>query len=290
MPEQHVRELTVAQLRLVAQKLGLRGASRMSKAALVAAVAEAQAGDTAEQSGLTVRQLRRQALDLGIHGAGRMRKGELMERLAGLTGPSSAPPSPAAVAHEEPQPPADAETFAFPETYGVDKVVLLPRDSRYLFAYWDVSNDTRAEIVRQGITSPDGDWRRVLRLHDVTGAPGGEVDGSTWVADLELDDAARDYYLEAPEEDRLYRVEFGYRDGVGTFLRIACSGVALVPRSAPVSQYDSEWGTLEDFEEAYRLSTGASGRGTDDATSRLRGFFQAHISSGHFSASAGSGR
>ena len=284
-------DMTVAQLRKMAGGQGVVGASRMRKEDLVDLIAQALGlpGPSAVEplrldlEERTVMQLRREALDRGVRGAARMNKETLVELLLPLldgqqsaTSGAAQEPAPVAVAPVEPG-------YVFPESYGVDRVVLLTRDPDWLYAYWDISGDTWASLIQRGVTHPGKGWTRVLRLYDVTAAGNGQE--PRLLGDLELDEAAREHYFKAPAADRYYLVEFGYRAANGEFLLIARSNLVQVPRKQPSDVVDERWGTL--YEDAFRLSLAGSdprraALGSADLTRTLEGFLAEGLSSSMF--------
>ena len=187
------------------------------------------------------------------------------------------------------------EPFVFPVSYGVDRAVLLVRDPQWMFCYWDVSSETWGRVSESGIADPGSGWRRVLRVHDVTGVVGGEPCAASLVQDIEVGGDARDFYFQTPRPDREYLVEFGYLSSTGEFIRLALSNVVSAPRNAPSEQVDEAWGQL--YDEALRLSLAGAGGpgaagvgaggfpGSVDAARGLSEFLAERISSGPFSAS-----
>jgi hypothetical protein len=178
----------------------------------------------------------------------------------------------------------------FPFSYGVDKVVVLVRDPQWLFCYWDISSATWDEVQKRGLNDPDSGWRRVLRLHDLTGTGGEEPSDATIVQVLEVAAGAIDWYFQAPQADRVYLVEFGYLSADGQFFLVARSNLATVPRMSPSDVMDEEWGHL--YDEAYRLSlaggdpTSVGSMTSADITRRVEEFLAEGLSSGFFSAGA----
>lgn len=261
----------VPALRKMAGKVGVVGASRMSKAELVDKLGDAMglpAGRevdplVAELEDTTVASLRRQALNLGVRGAARMNKAELVQILsaksrevasAGADG--GAATSGGQFASRKSDAPLGL-SFGYPETYGVDRVVLLVRDPEYLYCYWDLSGDSWAWLIQQGMTNPANGWHRVLRLYDVTDGPL----GTGPYHDIELNDVAREWYLAAPGQDRSYVAEFGYRSATGEWKAIARSNLVHVPRNTLSENYDVQYDRI--YAEAFRIALG-DGAGVGD--------------------------
>lgn len=282
---------SVAELRRLAGRQGVTGASRMKKTELAAAIADAMGLAEREIDPLTeeleqtsVAKLRRMALDHGVRGAARMNKETLLSVLPpALSAQAEAGGSEVAEAREA-APPA-APPAGLPDSYGVDRVVLMVRDPEWLYTYWDISSDTWLTLIQRGITHPGNGWRPVLRLYDVTGAGDGvEVGGH--LAEYELDELAREWYLTAPAAGRAYLIEFGYCSATGEFLLIARSNSVHVPRKRPSEVADERWGHL--YDEAYRLSLAGGeldrSMASAEVTRRLEALLEEGISSAHFSA------
>lgn len=124
----------------------------------------------------------------------------------------------------------DARAPHLPQSYGENRVVLLPRDPWWLYAYWDLREDTlRAARERGGC-------RLLLRLHELGGAGAGEL-----IAEQELPDAARSWYLNVPRPRSAYRAEIGMRTEHGEFLLLAASNAAVAPPAAPSTVVQDEF-------------------------------------------------
>lgn len=123
----------------------------------------------------------------------------------------------------------DDDLPELPDGYGDSRIVLLPRDPKWAYAYWDVSNIHKEALRQQG-----GD-RLMLRLYDVT-----DVDQSSQSAhsmqQQECHEMARSWYIEMPVSDRDYTIEIGYLTADDRWLMLARSAAVRVP---PV--YPSNW-------------------------------------------------
>lgn len=120
-----------------------------------------------------------------------------------------------------------------PGGYGESRITLLPRDPQWAYAYWDIPNDAKEELRRQG------GQQLALRLYDVT-----EIDlntsGAHSIQEYLCDELAREWYMPIPVSDRDYALDIGYRCADGRWLVLARSATVRIP---PV--YPSDW--IEDI-------------------------------------------
>jgi hypothetical protein len=123
----------------------------------------------------------------------------------------------------------DADLTDLPEGYGESRIVLMPRDPQWAYAYWDIPNDHKHELRRQG------GQQLALRVYDVTDISL-DYQSPHSVQEYPCDEMAREWYLPVPVSDRDYAIEIGYRTGDGRWLVLARSAPVRVP---PV--YPSDW-------------------------------------------------
>ncbi|MEA5511522.1 DUF4912 domain-containing protein [Crocosphaera sp. UHCC 0190] len=116
-----------------------------------------------------------------------------------------------------------------PDGYGESRIVLLPRDPQWAYAYWDVSNEAKESLRRQG------GQQLALRVYDVS-----DIDlnyqSPHSVQEYLCDEMAREWYLPVPVSDRDYVIDIGYRTFDGRWLILGRSAPVHVP---PV--YPSDW-------------------------------------------------
>ena len=202
---------------------------------------------------MTLRQLRKVASECGVSRYSRMRKDQLIEEIrkiqqssAGtvVTATTSAPGTSAPAAQEtveaskfdvgsamsvEALADVDADLADLPDGYGESRIVLLPRDPQWAYVYWDIPNEHREELRRQGGS------RLALRFYDVT-----DIDINTQrphsLQQYECDELSREWYVPIPVSDRDYAVEIGYLANDGRWLVLARSASVRIP---PV--YPSDW-------------------------------------------------
>ncbi|MBD2328515.1 DUF4912 domain-containing protein [Alkalinema sp. FACHB-956] len=129
-----------------------------------------------------------------------------------------------------------------PDGYGESRIVLMPRDPQWAYAYWDVSNDQRDAVRRQG------GQQLALRLYDST-----DVDLSYQnphsMQQYACDEMSRDWYLPVPVSDRDYVAEIGYVTGDGRWLMLARSNTVRIPPVYPSDWFDEQFITVDWQEE-----------------------------------------
>ncbi len=184
---------------------------------------------------MTLRQLRRVASAVGVSRYSRMRKDQLLSSILDKQGPEQTMIEASkyglqAVSTVDLSLADVDETFTeLPSGYGESRIVILPRDPQWAYAYWDITNEHKDELRRQG------GQQLALRLFDVT-----DIDITSQsphsVQEYGCDEMAREWYLPIPVSDREYLLEIGYRTWDGRWLTLARSASMRVP---PV--YPSDW-------------------------------------------------
>jgi uncharacterized protein len=204
---------------------------------------------------MTLRQLRKVASAYGVSRYSRMRKSQLLEeilkieRSQGTSSPSNnlnnnVLQSEASLTVEagkfeldapipsntmEDLAVADAELGDIPGGYAESKIVLLPRDPQWAYAYWDITAEHKQELRAQG------GQQLALRLYDVTDINMGAQSPHS-IQEYPLDEMAREWYLSIPVSDREYLLDIGFRCADGRWLVLARSTEIRIP---PV--YPSDW-------------------------------------------------
>lgn len=195
---------------------------------------------------MTLRQLRRVASECGVSRYSRMRKSQLLASIQEIQRTKfSYSPSRTLEAQEA----VEAAKFELgqedrtggslssvdegladlPSGYGESRVVLMPRDPEWAYTYWDVPNERKEEMRRQG------GQQLALRIYDVT-----DIDLNSQsphsIQEYPCDELAREWYVPIPVSDRDYAIDIGYRCADGRWLVLARSAEVRVP---PI--YPSDW-------------------------------------------------
>ncbi|MFM7717527.1 MAG: DUF4912 domain-containing protein [Microcystis sp.] len=197
---------------------------------------------------MTLRQLRRVASGYNISRYSRMRKTQLLDSIEQAIKENTQNKKTFSMTSPQEEQSVEASKFELgqddktggpitfidetlgdlPGGYGVSRIVLLPRDPQWAYAYWDLPNEHKEELRRQG------GQQLALRLYDVTDLSEGQSPHS--VQEYLCDELAREWYLPIPVSDRDYAVDIGYRTFDGRWLELARSVPVRIP---PV--YPSDW-------------------------------------------------
>jgi uncharacterized protein len=200
---------------------------------------------------MTLRQLRRVASACGVSRYSRMRKSQLLEEIQKIqTNQSNQTISTELEAQLTveagkfelglavdltPEELADVDEGLgdLPAGYGASRIVLLPRDPQWAYAYWDIPIEHKNELRAHG------GQQLALRIYDVTDI-NLETQSPHSIQEYPIDEMAREWYLPIPVSDRTYTIDIGYRCGDGRWLVLARSASVGIP---PV--YPSDW--IEDI-------------------------------------------
>lgn len=212
---------------------------------------------------MTLRQLRKVASEYAISRYSRMRKAQLLAAIEdkqrtkaqGQTTTLEAQEEVEAAKFELGQEDRTGGTLAsvdeglndLPDGYGTSRIVLMPRDPQWSYAYWDVSNEHKEEMRKQG------GQQLALRLYDVTDI-NLEFQSPHSIQEYPCDELAREWYLPIPVSDRDYVVDIGYRCADGRWLVLARSAPVHVPPVYPSDWIEDQFITV-DWEEDLRGKT-----------------------------------
>ncbi|WP_373547906.1 DUF4912 domain-containing protein [Chamaesiphon sp.] len=194
---------------------------------------------------MTLRQLRRVASVCGVSRYSRMRKSQLLEEIQKIQSNTNSPST-----ELEAQLTVEAGKFELgivvdltaeelagvdeglgdlPSGYGDSRIVLLPRDPQWAYAYWDIPIEHKNELRHHG------GQQLALRIYDVTDI-NLDYQSPHSIQEYPIDEMAREWYVPIPVSDRSYAIDIGYRCGDGRWLVLARSASVGIP---PV--YPSDW-------------------------------------------------
>lgn len=104
------------------------------------------------------------------------------------------------------------------------RIILTPRNCRNAYAFWEVSEDHKAAVRREGGRN------LVVRLHDVTDISDMDRQKPHQTWQFAADEGAQDLHMAVARDDRDYIAELGYTTDDNTWLPLARSPHVRVPR------------------------------------------------------------
>jgi hypothetical protein len=155
-----------------------------------------------------------------------------------------------------------------PTSYGDTKIVLLPRDPWWCFAYWEIGEQTKQEI--RSIYGENVKY--VIRVYDVTNVVNFDGKNANKYFDIEINPAANNWYINVGEPNRSWCVDLGLITPDGKFVVITRSNIVTMPRYGVSPLTDEQWAVLQrEFERLLELS-GVSmiGKGSFDIAKLMR--------------------
>jgi hypothetical protein len=177
----------------------------------------------------------------------------------------------------EPVPSRELPSYEFlgylPESYGTQKLFIVPRDPRILFAYWDLNPVQYQEAAR---VAKDG--KIFLEIY---------VPGEGRVQQIHVWDNHKNWYLQVNRPDTAFVAQLGFYHNDGTFEVLAKSGEVRTPRDTLSPNTEARFVTIPfhmAFQELYEIISSYAQEGEEmaDTLARLQDSdeklpFQAHI-------------
>ncbi len=141
-----------------------------------------------------------------------------------------------------------------PKSYGDTKIVLLPRDPYWAYAYWEISESARNEIQKEHGKDIFKKGKLILRVYDVTNIKFNGKNAHKYF-DITINELADNWYINVPETNRHWCVDLGVLLPNGKFILIARSNIVKMPAYGVSPITDEQWGVLQkEFEKLLQLS------------------------------------
>lgn len=144
------------------------------------------------------------------------------------------------------------EGFEYPRSYGENTISLMVRDPYWLFVYWELAPDLRADLASRLGEDTLAKSRLVLRVYDVTDT---DPDHPVSFHDIDVAPGARNWYINVMRVERDYCVDLGLITPDGSFIVIARSNRISLPPVGPSDIIDEEWVTLDALGGLFKQST-----------------------------------
>lgn len=187
--------------------------------------------------------------------------------------------------------PSSDGTFALPEAYGDNRIVVMSRDPYWFFAYWEITPD-RAEAMRMehGRNCWD-ETVMTLRVYDL-GENGDNSLSTCPFFDVDVHKFSRQGYVQVPHAGHSYVVDLGIRWPEGRFASLFRSNVIRQPVGRVSDRIDSQWMSvglqMQEWERMAQSALGAGGskgasgeltKGLELRWEYLRSIFSGSVSS-----------
>ena len=137
-----------------------------------------------------------------------------------------------------------------------DRIVVVVRDPFWLHAFWELTQQS----VQRAEAALGQDWhgaKPILRVCDVS-AQDTTSTAERIVRDVDIHGGCNNWYIEADQPPRSYRVDIGYVSKRGQFYALARSNVVTPPKAGVSDAVDENW-TDADAKQADRLYAMSSG-------------------------------
>lgn len=151
--------------------------------------------------------------------------------------------------------------------YGVNRIVLMVRDTEWLFAYWEIGEEKRELIIKEIGSEEWGKSKLLLRLYDVTDIIFDGFNAHVYY-DTQVNEYAANWYLGCPLPDKNYIVDLLLETEDKKYFVVARSNTIKVPKAEVSEPAPAESGDTN-FEAIFRFSRG---RDLPDTLSSLRRF------------------
>ena len=127
---------------------------------------------------------------------------------------------------------------SLPQFYGIDRLVILPRDPYSLFAYWEITESTREKLKSEW---GDAAWQQAIFQMRVYKHQWDREEQIESFFDITLQDGSNNWYFNVTDTDRLYHTELGWRTADGNFRPVLRSNLVRTARDSISDIIDEEW-------------------------------------------------
>jgi len=151
----------------------------------------------------------------------------------------------------------DQQAQELPTTYGDTRIVVQVRDPYWAHAYWDISEESRIELLKSIGEENLSHCRYVIRINDVTAVDFNGGNANSFF-DCRIFPDARTWYLHLGRPDRRFVADLGVISPNGSFTLITRSNIFQTPRTTFSDRVDEKWmASDEKLNEVFNASKGA---------------------------------
>ncbi|MBS3976258.1 MAG: DUF4912 domain-containing protein [Syntrophomonadaceae bacterium] len=136
------------------------------------------------------------------------------------------------------------ENYYLPPVYGEDELVALVKDPYWIYAYWEVTDQTRQHFNK---VYGDGMWEistPLLRVYDLTES-GAAVTLDVPFTDLPINPFADNWYINVGQPNHTYCLDLGRLLPNGVFVTVLRSNTVTTPSDRVSDIIDPLWPPVE---------------------------------------------
>lgn len=135
-----------------------------------------------------------------------------------------------------------------PSHYDVTRLVLMPRDPLWIFAYWEMSGSA-IENAKKSLGSDFNKSTLTIRMYDVTCIDFNGLNANHSF-DIEVSATTNNWYIHLWRDNVSYCADLGFRSPQGHFFQIARSNFITTPSAHIRDKYDEVWMQVrQDYKE-----------------------------------------
>ncbi|MBU1727583.1 MAG: DUF4912 domain-containing protein [Candidatus Omnitrophica bacterium] len=141
--------------------------------------------------------------------------------------------------HPEVSRPRKVMPHELPHGYDQDKMVLLVRDPRWLYTYWELKSST-IERLKNELKELFYRAKRLLRVYDVSNVIFNGTNAHSHF-DINVNEYANNWYINTDGPGKAWCVDFGLLLPDGKFITLLRSNTVQTPLDGPSWITDEEW-------------------------------------------------
>ncbi len=136
-----------------------------------------------------------------------------------------------------------------PQDYGDTEATLLARDPNWMYVYWEINEQSTAELRKDYGNDIFDKSRQIIRVYDNT------HESRSKYFDIEIRFDARDWYINVQEGGKSYYCELGLVLPDGKFISVVKTNCVKLPKGKVSEITDEKWMSISgDFEKLLQLS------------------------------------
>jgi len=139
---------------------------------------------------------------------------------------------------------------SLPATYGDTKIIALPRDPFWIYAYWEISDEKKSRLKSALSPAKFIQSRWILRVYNLgDNNKVGQTAGFTPYFDIPVPEESGSWHINCGIPNRRWDVAIGLITPDGKFIEVAHSNTIATPPYglSPYEAGEEKWGHLREF-------------------------------------------